>query len=87
MHNALTGRPDTKTKEKEILTANAVLLGNSLRLEIRTLFTCKQPQLREREELNTPVPIQFDELLVKLRSNGDNAASTPQALEVADGDR
>lgn len=68
-----------ETREK--LTTNAVPLWNSPRLEIRRPFTCKQLQLGEK----TLIPIQFDELLVTLWSNGDTAASTPRALEVVDG--
>lgn len=65
-------------KREEILTENAVILRNSLRLEIKKLFTCKQPQLREKEELNT---LQFHELLTKLQSSGDNHSKHCRSTE------
>lgn len=47
-------------------------------LEIKKLFTCKQPQLREKEELNT---LQFHELLTKLQSRGDNHSKHCRSTE------
>lgn len=80
-HRILTGSPHTETREK--FTTNAVPLVKFSKIRNKEAVYLQTAAAGRKGR--TLIPIQFDELLVTLRSNGDAAASTPQELEAVDG--